>query len=109
MSDGLDGFNPPNSNPQTAQMAMSPCRVSQQAIYNNRWTGVQPVDPGGSLAPLHADGLNMVYADGHAKWQKHPPTDCAAWVPGMPKNLRTTLQGGFCRPDQSGVGEAFCN
>jgi hypothetical protein len=51
----------------------------------------------------------VVFAEGHVKWLKQPPTDCAAWVPGMAKGLQITLQGGACRPDQSDAGSAFCN
>jgi prepilin-type N-terminal cleavage/methylation domain-containing protein/prepilin-type processing-associated H-X9-DG protein len=101
--------SPPNTFPQTAQMAMTPCRFGQMATFQSRWTSVQPRTDFGRLAPHHADGLNLVYADGHTRWAKQPPIDCAAWVPGMPKELRTTLEGGACRPDQSGAGLAFCN
>jgi prepilin-type N-terminal cleavage/methylation domain-containing protein/prepilin-type processing-associated H-X9-DG protein len=99
--------NPPNSLPQTAQMAVSPCRTARHAVYHSRWQNVTPVSSSGRLAPHHASGLNVVYADGHVKWSKQPPTDCAAWVPGMPWNTRKTTQGGSCRP--SGQGVSFCN
>ena len=99
--------NPPGSRPQTAQMAISPCRTALHAVFNSRWTRASPRNGTGRLGAHHSDGTNLVLADGHVKWKKEPPTDCAAWVPGMPKNTRLTTQGGSCRP--AGTGVSFCN
>jgi prepilin-type N-terminal cleavage/methylation domain-containing protein/prepilin-type processing-associated H-X9-DG protein len=89
--------SPPNSFPWTAQLDIAPSLDATMALYNSRWTNVQPRHAGGRLAPHHADGLNLVYADGHVKWLKQPPTDCAAWVPGFPKGVRSTVNGGACQ------------
>lgn len=87
----------PNTFPWTGQIDLSPSRTAEMAQFSSRWTTVQPRHAFGRLAPHHADGLNLVYADGHVRWLKQPPTDCAAWVPGVPKGARSTTQGGFCR------------
>jgi prepilin-type N-terminal cleavage/methylation domain-containing protein/prepilin-type processing-associated H-X9-DG protein len=100
--------NAPNSRPQTAQFAVSPCRTALHAVFNTRYPAdIVPRDTNGRLGPHHASGLNLIFADGHVRWQKAPPTDCAAWVPGMPKGNRLTTQGGSCRP--AGQAVAFCN
>lgn len=99
--------NPPNTRPQTAQMAVSPCRTALHAVYHTRWTRAAPRSNTGRIGAHHVDGADFVFADGHVKWLKTTPIDCASWVPGMPKNTRRTIQGGSCRP--SGQGVAFCN
>jgi prepilin-type N-terminal cleavage/methylation domain-containing protein/prepilin-type processing-associated H-X9-DG protein len=99
--------NPPNTFPQTAQMAVSPCRTALHAVYNSRWVRATPRSGTGRIGAHHMDGTNMIFADGHVKWARDTPQDCAAWVPLMPKGLRRTTQGGACRP--AGQGVAFCN
>jgi prepilin-type processing-associated H-X9-DG protein len=69
-------------------MVLTPCRIADHATYHSRWN-VQPTrGTAGRLGPHHMDGLNLIFADGHAKWQKVFPEDCAAWVPAMPKGVR---------------------
>jgi len=100
--------NPPNSLPQTAQMAVSPCRVARHAVYNSvRWPKGDPRHADGRLGAHHGDGTNIVYADGHAKWLKTTPTDCGVWMPGFPMNTQRTIQGGSCRP--SGQPDSYCD
>ncbi len=86
---------PPGSLPQTAQMAVSPCRRAQHATFHPRWNvsraGVWPTGANNlnsRLGAHHFGGLQIVYADGHAKFNKVPPADCHAWVPGMPAGAR---------------------
>jgi len=81
--------DPPTSLPWTGQMANSPCRWASHATYHSRW-GVQPSrssPAAGRLGAHHMEGLNLIFADGHAKWHKVFPEDCAAWVPAMPKGV----------------------
>jgi prepilin-type N-terminal cleavage/methylation domain-containing protein/prepilin-type processing-associated H-X9-DG protein len=80
--------DPPNTLPWTGHIALTPCRIAAHATYHSRWN-VQPTrGTAGRLGPHHMDGLNLIFADGHAKWQKVFPEDCAAWVPAMPKGVR---------------------
>jgi prepilin-type N-terminal cleavage/methylation domain-containing protein/prepilin-type processing-associated H-X9-DG protein len=107
----------PNTLPQTAQMSVSPCRTRAHVWYNpkwnvsprNRWpTGNDGGDGTNRLGAHHNLGMNMVYADGHAKFSKEPPTDCKTWVPALqPNQVRVTAAAsGSCRP--SGQGVAWC-
>jgi len=80
--------DPPGSIPITGQMGASPCRFAAHATYHSRW-GVQPTRDG-RLGAHHVGGLNLIFVDGHAKWRKVYPEDCAAWVPNMPPNTLKT-------------------
>lgn len=107
--------NPPNSRPQTAQFAISPCRTIAHARYHPSMTvsggraGVWPTsNNNGRMAVHHSDGMNILYADTHAKFSKNPPDDCSAYSPGMQvgqKKVSSTLSGG-CRPD--GQSTSWC-
>lgn len=80
---------PPDSLPWTGYAEISPCRWASHATYHSRW-GVQPSrssPTAGWLGAHHMEGLNLTFADGHAKWHKVFPEDCAAWVPAMPKGV----------------------
>jgi prepilin-type N-terminal cleavage/methylation domain-containing protein/prepilin-type processing-associated H-X9-DG protein len=107
----------PNTFPQSAQMSVSPCRSRSHVWYNvkwnvsprNRWpTGNGTDDGTNRLGAHHNLGMNMVYADGHAKFSKEPPTDCRAWVPTLaPGQVKVTASSsGSCRP--SGQGVTWC-
>lgn len=108
--------------PQTAQMAVSPCRNAQHVKYHVNWNvsprGVWPTGSGAAsdngtnrLGAHHMFGLNMVYADGHVKWSRHPPDDCRAWVPTLPRGLRmlTIPATTVCRPPGQGVAWCVAN
>lgn len=107
----------PGSRPQTAQMSVSPCRTRAHVWYNidwnvsprNRWpTGNGTNDSDNRLGAHHNLGMNMVYADSHAKFSKNPPEDCRAWVPSLlPGQVMVkAAASGSCRP--SGQGVAYC-
>ena len=72
---------------QTAQLGFTACRDSRQAMINSRWNQT-PSSTLGRLGAHHANGLNTVFVDGHAKWLAKPPTDCHAFMPAMPAGLR---------------------
>lgn len=87
---------PPNTRPQTAQMAVSPCRDARHATYHSDWKTPPSRGTAGRLAPHHGSGLNMVFADTHVKWRKEPPTDCHAWMPGVPAARLSTMTASRC-------------
>ncbi len=103
--------DPPTSLSWTGHMAASPCRWASHATYHSRWN-VQPTrssPAAGRLGAHHMDGLNLVFVDGHSKWQKVFPEDCAAWVPAMsPNTLRISdpaVNG--CNPSNA-VNPGWC-
>jgi len=93
--------DPPTSLVWNGQMALSACRWAYHAVFHTRW-GVPPAHSGGRLGAHHMAGLNFVFADGHAKWLKQPPLDCAAWVPSIPRGQMNLLaqiaRGAGCNP-----------
>lgn len=48
---------------------------------SRRFPGAQPKSTGSRLGAKHNDGGNFLYCDGHTKWLKEPPRDCASWKP----------------------------
>ncbi len=50
--------------------------------WNSRYAGATPVNPNSRLGAKHVQGGNFSFCDGHSKWLKTPPRDCAAWKPG---------------------------
>ena len=50
--------------------------------WNSRYAGASPVNPNSRLGAKHTLGGNFTFCDGHSKWLKAPPRDCAAWKPG---------------------------
>ena len=99
----------PGSRPQTAQMSVSPCRARARVWYHRNWgvsnPGVWPTGSGAAtdngtnrLGAHHSQGMNIVYADGHAKFSKNPPDDCRAWQPTLlPKQVMVSAsQSGRC-------------
>jgi prepilin-type N-terminal cleavage/methylation domain-containing protein/prepilin-type processing-associated H-X9-DG protein len=92
---------------QTAQMAVSPCRDARHALFHTRWN-VNPANGSGRLGAHHNQGLNLVFADGHAKWRKEPPTDCAAWNPQMSFGQRLTTNSNGCNPQNVRNNDNIC-
>ena len=95
-------------------MAVAPCRDLRQVKYHLDWkVSAQNVWPTGEgnarLGAHHSGGMNVTYADGHAKFAKNPPADCSSWVPGMPSNTVkiSASASGACRP--SGQPESWCD
>ena len=79
--------------PPVAQGAFTACEFTRHVWYNQRWKvsnpGVWPTAARagwnqGRLGAHHASGMNVLYADYHAKFVKNPPEDCRAWNPAMP-------------------------
>ncbi len=108
---------PPTQIVQTAQMAVTPCRSRAHVWYNpkwnvsprNRWpTGNDGGDGTNRLGAHHNQGMNMVYADSHAKFTKNPPEDCRTWVPSLlPRQVMVNAAAsGVCRP--AGQGVSWC-
>jgi len=100
--------DPPGSLPQTAQMAVTACRVPQHVFFNSRWTNASPLDPGGRLGAHHSNGLNMVMADGHARWKKEPPDDCADWNPDMQRGVLKVKNAAGCNAENLAFSNS-CN
>jgi prepilin-type processing-associated H-X9-DG protein len=94
--------DPPNTRPQTAQMAFTACRTPAHVFFNSRWTNASPLNGNGRLGAHHKDGLNLVYADGHAKWKKEPPDDCADWNPDMPRGVMKVRNANGCNTANRG-------
>jgi prepilin-type processing-associated H-X9-DG protein len=107
--------DPPNTRPQTAQLAISPCQSVNHIWYNPALTvsggraGAWPTGNSSSrLGVHHSDGMNVTFLDGHAKFNKNPPDDCSYWMPGMQEGqlkVSASLSGG-CRP--TGQSTAWC-
>jgi prepilin-type N-terminal cleavage/methylation domain-containing protein/prepilin-type processing-associated H-X9-DG protein len=49
--------------------------------WNSRYVGATPVDAASRLGAKHALGGNFTFCDGHVKWLKSPPRDCASYRP----------------------------
>jgi prepilin-type N-terminal cleavage/methylation domain-containing protein/prepilin-type processing-associated H-X9-DG protein len=100
-------YDPPTSLPWNGQMANSACRWAWHAMFHTRWN-VDPRHGSGRIGAHHMDGLNFVFADGHAKWQKAPPFDCAAWVPALSRGQmdirKQTAIGAGCNPTNTSGG-----
>jgi prepilin-type N-terminal cleavage/methylation domain-containing protein/prepilin-type processing-associated H-X9-DG protein len=47
-----------------------------------RYPNARPIHSAGRLGARHQDGAIFTFADGHTKWLKAPPDDCASWLPG---------------------------
>ena len=108
----------PGTPVQTAQMSVSPCRTRAHVWYNRKWnvsprnrwpTGNGTNDSDNRLGAHHNLGMNMVYADSHAKFGKNPPEDCRAWVPSLLPGQKLVKQAasGNCRPTPD-PGVAWC-
>ncbi|HVK03998.1 MAG TPA: DUF1559 domain-containing protein [Armatimonadaceae bacterium] len=85
-----DNWEPRDEAPgttQTAQLGFTACRDSRQAMFHTRWLQT-PMHANGRLGSHHANGLNIIYVDGHAKWSQKPPADCHAYVSAMPAGQR---------------------
>jgi prepilin-type N-terminal cleavage/methylation domain-containing protein/prepilin-type processing-associated H-X9-DG protein len=99
--------DPPNTRPQTAQLAVSPCSSVNQVWYHPKMapaggtSGIWPTgNTSGRLGAHHQGGMNVLYLDFHAKFSKNPPEDCSNWMPGMKDGelkVSASLSGG-CRP-----------
>src|SRR5439155_11989402 len=71
---------PPSSKPiYGAYFVYSACLDARNAMWNPRW-GVLPNNPNGALGAKHQGGANFAYLDGHVRWLRQPPRDCAAHV-----------------------------
>ena len=57
--------------------------------WNSRYAGASPVNPNSRLGAKHALGGNFTFCDGHARWLKAPPPDCASWKPGSTGDVFT--------------------
>jgi prepilin-type N-terminal cleavage/methylation domain-containing protein/prepilin-type processing-associated H-X9-DG protein len=76
-------YDDPSVTAQTGQLGFTACRDSRHAMFHTRWNQT-PASASGRLGAHHANGLNIVFVDGHAKWQAKPPTDCHAYMPALP-------------------------
>jgi prepilin-type N-terminal cleavage/methylation domain-containing protein len=79
--------------------------------YKTAPTGTWPSGAvgGGRLAARHGKGMNVIWADYHAKWVKNPPEDCSAWTPLMDpgvKKISSSYGGDGCRP--AGQPTTYC-
>ena len=91
----------------TGQFVYSACLDAPEAMWNSRY-GVSPSNANGRLGAKHTGGANFAYLDGHVRWLKQPPRDCAAHVgqPAVKGRLipETGAKVGDCRLG----GEAWC-
>jgi prepilin-type N-terminal cleavage/methylation domain-containing protein len=81
--------------------------------YKTAPTGTWPSGAvgGGRLAARHGKGMNVIWADYHAKWVKNPPEDCSAWTPLMnpgEKKISSSYAGDGCRPAAESGNTNFC-
>ena len=106
----------------SAQIAFDACIDSRHVWYHQRWNtapaGVWPSGGAagfghGRLGAHHAKGMNVVYADQHAKFVKNPPDDCNAYINSMPplgqpgsKSVKGSYANRPCRPN--GAAQAWC-
>ena len=106
----------------SAQAAFSACLSTQHVWYNQRWkispNGTWPTAgaPGfgnGRLGAHHVGGMNLVWADGHAKWTKNPPEDCHSYISRMPlasepggRRVSAAWTNANCRP--AGTNNSVC-
>ncbi|MES2465590.1 MAG: prepilin-type N-terminal cleavage/methylation domain-containing protein [Armatimonadota bacterium] len=79
--------------------------------YKTAPTGTWPSGSpgGGRLAARHGLGMNVIWADYHAKWVKNPPEDCNAWDPTFPagvQKISTSYTAIGCRP--AGQPTTYC-
>ncbi len=72
-------YNPSTLN---GQIAVTSSNTGMVRGWYTRWTGASPLSGNSRLGAKHAHGGNFLFADGHSKWQKQPPSDCANWLPG---------------------------
>ena len=98
----------------SAQAAFSACLEIRHVWYHQRWgtnkPGVWPSGNGagfgqGRIGAHHAGGMNVIWADYHAKYMKNPPEDCHTYIPAMPplgqpgsKKVSTAYVADTCRP-----------
>jgi prepilin-type processing-associated H-X9-DG protein len=84
----------------TAQFVYSACLDARQAMWHSRWK-VSPSLAEGRLGAKHQGGANFAYMDGHVRWLKQPPRDCAAHVGHSAVRGRLIpevgVKGGECR------------
>jgi prepilin-type N-terminal cleavage/methylation domain-containing protein/prepilin-type processing-associated H-X9-DG protein len=107
-----DNWEPRENAPgttQTAQLGMTPCRDSRQALFHTRWN-VPPASAAGRLGAHHAQGLNIIWVDGHVKWQKRPPDDCHAYISALPAGLLSISNTATraCNPTNQ-ANSTWCN
>jgi prepilin-type N-terminal cleavage/methylation domain-containing protein/prepilin-type processing-associated H-X9-DG protein len=55
--------------------------------WNSRWQS-EPAVKDARLGAKHNGGANFIFVDGHVRWLRTPPTDCAAWQPGSTGDVR---------------------
>lgn len=98
--------NDPACASNTAQLGLTACQDAGHVKgWNARW-GAQPSSTTSRMGAKHAGGGNFTFADGHVKWFKAPPSDCANWSPRMTPGT-SIYNTTSCRP--SGQPVAWCN
>jgi prepilin-type N-terminal cleavage/methylation domain-containing protein len=113
------------ANTTNAQGAFDACVDIRHVWYNQRWAvsapGVWPTAGTagfgqGRIGAHHAKGMNMIYADYHAKFTKNPPEDCHAYINSMPafgqpggKKVSTAYAADTCRPAGQPLAWCFTN
>jgi hypothetical protein len=55
--------------------------------WNSRWKS-EPSLNEGRLGSKHNGGANFILVNGHVRWLRTPPTDCAAWQQGTTGDVR---------------------
>lgn len=108
-NDCFPPYDDASTTAQTAQLGFTACRDSRQALFNPRWKQT-PMDTNGRLGTHHANGLNIIWGDGHAKWSSKQPTDCHAYMSAMPagKLFITDPATKACNPNNT-ANDTWCN
>jgi len=97
-ADAIPSNNTPNSTQVAVTTNTNNNGSGKKLVYfnNARFPNSKPIDAAGRLGGRHQDGAIFSFADGHTKWLKQPPDNCANWYPNSTKGSIQDLSSAGC-------------